>query len=173
MNYDALDPTEPKVQTCVPCPTSFAREVLALSAAQAWSCLGGPSSTDLPAPAPNSGSCLLHHCWSSCKLARTHARAHAHARARTHAHTHTHTNTRAHTCTHAWLQGEILIRSGSNFSGYYKAQDKTDEVLEKDGWFHTGGCSSLPVRMAMRAAFLSSLTVAELAATAWVAMLRW
>jgi len=36
------------------------------------------------------------------------------------------------------LQGEILIRSASNFSGYYKAQDKTDEVLEKDGWFHTG-----------------------------------
>lgn len=42
-----------------------------------------------------------------------------------------------HMRTHM-LQGEILIRSASNFSGYYKAQDKTDEVLEKDGWFHTG-----------------------------------
>ncbi|KAF5833313.1 hypothetical protein DUNSADRAFT_10434 [Dunaliella salina] len=39
-------------------------------------------------------------------------------------------------------KGEILIRGASNFVGYYKAQDKTDEVLEKDGWFHTGdiGC---------------------------------
>eukprot|EP00983_Pelagomonas_calceolata_P050078 1141799-Pelagomonas_calceolata.AAC.4 len=35
-------------------------------------------------------------------------------------------------------QGEILIRGASNFVGYYKAQDKTEEVLEKDGWFHTG-----------------------------------
>jgi len=39
-------------------------------------------------------------------------------------------------------KGEILIRSANNFSGYYKAQDKTDEVLDKDGFFHTGdiGC---------------------------------
>ena len=35
-------------------------------------------------------------------------------------------------------KGEILIRSPSNFVGYYKDQTKTDEVLEKDGWFHTG-----------------------------------
>eukprot|EP00983_Pelagomonas_calceolata_P083377 1156147-Pelagomonas_calceolata.AAC.7 len=46
-----------------------------------------------------------------------------------------------HTCStapNALLQGEILIRSANNFSGYYKAQDKTDEVLDKDGFFHTG-----------------------------------
>ena len=35
-------------------------------------------------------------------------------------------------------KGEILIRSPGNFTGYYKDQTKTDEVLEKDGWFHTG-----------------------------------
>ena len=36
-------------------------------------------------------------------------------------------------------KGEVLIRSPSNFSGYYKDQKKTDEELEKDGWFHSGG----------------------------------
>ena len=36
-------------------------------------------------------------------------------------------------------KGEVLIRGLMNFSGYYKDQQKTDEVLEKDGWFHSGG----------------------------------
>jgi long-chain acyl-CoA synthetase len=33
--------------------------------------------------------------------------------------------------------GEILIQGPNVMMGYYKLQDKTDEVI-KDGWFHTG-----------------------------------
>ncbi|GLC41297.1 hypothetical protein PLESTB_001078100 [Pleodorina starrii] len=40
-------------------------------------------------------------------------------------------------------KGEVLIRGAANFSGYYKDQEKTDEVVEKDGWFHTGDIAIL------------------------------
>ncbi|MFN8376704.1 MAG: AMP-binding protein [Anaerolineae bacterium] len=35
-------------------------------------------------------------------------------------------------------EGEILIRSGSVFQGYYKDEKKTREVLDEEGFFHTG-----------------------------------
>jgi acyl-CoA synthetase (AMP-forming)/AMP-acid ligase II len=42
----------------------------------------------------------------------------------------------------AGLKGEMLIRSGAIFSGYYKDPAKTAETL-RDGWLHTGDLCSI------------------------------
>lgn len=34
--------------------------------------------------------------------------------------------------------GEIIAKGPNIMKGYYKRQDLTDEVIDKDGWFHTG-----------------------------------
>ena len=47
-------------------------------------------------------------------------------------------------------KGEVLIRGPLVFSGYYKDQVKTDEVLEKDGWFHSGEGSEISAARSYR-----------------------
>jgi long-chain acyl-CoA synthetase len=39
--------------------------------------------------------------------------------------------------------GEILLKGGQIFEGYWQNQKATDEVLEDDGWFHSGDIGEL------------------------------
>ena len=39
--------------------------------------------------------------------------------------------------------GEVLLKGGQIFAGYYNNDDATREVLESDGWFHTGDLGQL------------------------------
>ena len=43
-------------------------------------------------------------------------------------------------------KGEVLVRSAGVFKGYFKNDDATREVVEADGWFHTGDAGFLDPR---------------------------
>ncbi|KAL4435216.1 hypothetical protein ABPG77_001898 [Micractinium sp. CCAP 211/92] len=47
-------------------------------------------------------------------------------------------------------RGEVLVRGGGLFSGYYKDEDETRKAVDAEGWFHTGDVGELAPCGALR-----------------------
>lgn len=46
--------------------------------------------------------------------------------------------------------GEVLVRGPQTFAGYYKMETATKEVLDADGWFHTGDIATITPEGALK-----------------------
>lgn len=40
-------------------------------------------------------------------------------------------------------RGEVLVRGPTRFGGYYRDPEKTAQVIDRDGWFHSGDIGSI------------------------------
>ena len=62
---------------------------------------------------------------------------HTHMHPRTHTRTHTHTHTH-HANGYICILGQVLFRGRHIFMGYLGMEEKTKEIIDDEGWLHSG-----------------------------------